>query len=339
MFLQPTRISQGSAKDQPENLRSSQDFQMPWKQEAEFIKRDKAARVIQKAWKSFLNVAVFQHFKSLINIRRQGEPRHIMRYINPKEAELLDAAAGIHVRFRLGGVKFPPEIYYKIFTHRHIEDLCANSPRDYTKLPVKHTSHIKSNNPQEEDQSGWYRRTENNGWRPVSDRFWMSTEHVMMGDEKESEFHFSKLKRRQDMEKKRKIRKIEWMRQMYHAGSLEAKSTNRETLGLIHTATKGLIRAIEDGGIDSVMEWEVDEVLNWTNTLNFDEYIANWKETATSNSSDNFKSFRFDQAQKNIDDYEDLSEDEMETSADTSHRNSFDEPNFTRLTPDSTYGT
>nr|XP_044609334.1 protein MFI isoform X4 [Equus asinus] len=272
MFLQPTRISQGSAKDQPENLRSSQDFQMPWKQEAEFIKRDKAARVIQKAWKSFLNVAVFQHFKSLINIRRQGEPRHIMRYINPKEAELLDAAAGIHVRFRLGG-------------------------------------------------------------------FWMSTEHVMMGDEKESEFHFSKLKRRQDMEKKRKIRKIEWMRQMYHAGSLEAKSTNRETLGLIHTATKGLIRAIEDGGIDSVMEWEVDEVLNWTNTLNFDEYIANWKETATSNSSDNFKSFRFDQAQKNIDDYEDLSEDEMETSADTSHRNSFDEPNFTRLTPDSTYGT
>jgi len=36
----------------------------------------------------------------------------------------------------------------------------------------------------------------------------------MMGDKKESEFHFSKLKRRQDMEKKRKIRKIQWMQQM-----------------------------------------------------------------------------------------------------------------------------
>lgn len=57
----------------------------------------------------------------------------------------------------------------------------------------------------------------------------------------------------------------------YYSGSLEAKSTHRETLGLIHTATKGLIRAFEDSGIDSVMEWEVDEVLNWTNTLNFDE--------------------------------------------------------------------
>uniref|UniRef100_A0A4X1UUG5 Protein MFI n=3 Tax=Sus scrofa TaxID=9823 RepID=A0A4X1UUG5_PIG len=311
---------------------------MAWKQESESAKRDGAARVIQKAWKSFVNITVFQHFKSLINIRRQGEPRQIVRYINPKEAELLDAAAGINVRFRLGGVKFPPEIYYKIFTHRHIEDLCANSPRDYTKLPAKHTSHIKNDNLQEEDCSGWYRRIENNGWRPVSDRFWMSTENVMVGDKKECEFHFSKLKRRQDMEKKRKIRKIEWMRQMYYAGSLEARSTNHETLGLIHTATKGLIRAIEDGGIDSVMEWEVDEVLNWTNTLNFDEYIANWKEIATSNSSANFKSFRFEQAQGEIDDSEDTVEEETETPEDTSLQNIYEGPTFTRLTPDSTYG-
>lgn len=42
----------------------------------------------------------------------------------------------------------------------------------------------------------------------------MSAEDVMVGDEKESTFHFSKLKRRQDMEKKRKIKKIKWMRQM-----------------------------------------------------------------------------------------------------------------------------
>lgn len=66
-------------------------------------------------------------------------------------------------------VKFPPDIYYKIFTHRHIEDLCANSPRNYTKLPAKYTSHIKSDDLQEENHSGWYRRVENNGWRPVTD--------------------------------------------------------------------------------------------------------------------------------------------------------------------------
>ncbi|XP_043338882.1 protein MFI isoform X2 [Cervus canadensis] len=292
---------------------------MALKQESEFERKDRAARVIQKAWKSFLNVAVFQHFKRLINIRRQGEPRQIVRYINPKE------------------VKFPPEIYYKIFTHRHIEDLCANSPRDYTKLPAKCTSHIKSNDLQEEDYSGWYRRIENNGWRPVCETFWRPTENVIMGDKKESEFHFSKLKRRQDMEKKRKMRKIEWMQQMYYAGSLEAKSTNYETVGLIQTATKGLLRTIEDGGIDSVMEWEVDEVLNWTNTLNFDEYIANWKEIATSNSSANFKSFRFEQAQEKIYDYEDILEEEKETQKDPSFETIYEEPLFTRLKPDSTY--
>ncbi|XP_072810146.1 protein MFI-like isoform X2 [Vicugna pacos] len=293
---------------------------MAWKQESEFTQRDKAAIVIQKAWKSFLNVAVFQHLKSLINIRRQGEPRQIVRYINPKE------------------VKFPPEIYYKIFTHRHIEDLCANSPRDYTKLPAKYASHNKSDRLQEEGYSGCYRRVENNGWRPVSERFWTSTENVMVEDKRESEFHFSKLKRRQDMEKKRKIRKIEWMKQMYYAGNLEAKSTNHDTLGLIHTATKGLIKAIETGGIDSVMEWEVDEVLNWTNTLNFDEYIANWKEIATSNSSANFKSFRFKEAKGKIYDYEDKLEEEMGASEDTSFENIYEGPGFTRLTPDSTYG-
>ncbi|XP_013968922.1 protein MFI isoform X5 [Canis lupus familiaris] len=213
---------------QPSCLLASRapDFQMPLEEESEFTNMDKAARVIQNAWKCFLNVAVFQHYKRLIGIRRQGEPRQIVKYIDPKEAELLDAAAGIRVRFRLGGVKFPPDIYYKIFTHRHIEDLCANSPRDYTKLTAKYTSHIKSDDLQEEDHSGWYHRVENNGWRPVSDTFWMSTENVELEDKKETEFHFSKLKRRQDMEKKRKIRKIEWMRKMYIANWKEIATSN-----------------------------------------------------------------------------------------------------------------
>ncbi|XP_002708531.1 protein MFI [Oryctolagus cuniculus] len=311
---------------------------MPRKHETESMKEDKAARVIQKAWKRFLNIAVFEHFKSLINLRRQGEPRQVVKYINPKEAELLDAAAGIHVRFRLGGAKFPPDIYYKIFTHRHVEDLCANSPRDYIKLSAKYTSHNKSDHLQEEDQSGWYRRIENNGWRIVSDKFWIPTESEIMEEKKESEFHFSKLKRRQDLEKKRKIRKIEWMRQMYYAGTLKAKATHDETLDLIHTATKGLIRTIEDGGIESVMEWEVDEVLNWTNTLNFDEYIANWKEIATSNSSVNFQGFRFEEAQKDTYDLEDLSEPQMEVPYDHFYENIYKQPNFSRVTPDSTYG-
>ncbi|XP_073922896.1 protein MFI isoform X2 [Castor canadensis] len=315
---------------------------MSKEEEPELKKQDIAARIIQRSWKCFL-------------------------------AELLDAAAGIHIRFRLGGVKFPPDIYYKIFTQRPIEDLCANSPRDYTKLPAKRTSHNKSNPPHEEDHSSWYRRVENNGWRPVCDRiyfyfetrpvskarfclvlgrihtqytdygmlcaymFWIPTDNKVVESKKETEFHFSKLKRRQDLEKKRKIRKIEWMRQMYYAGSLEAKATHPETLGLIHTATKGLIKSIEEGGVDSVMEWEVDEVLKWTNTLNFDEYITTWKRTATSNSSANLNGFRFGQAQKDTFNYEDVSEMQMEAPYDAFYEDVYRKPTVTRLTPDSTY--
>ncbi|XP_048196704.1 protein MFI [Perognathus longimembris pacificus] len=284
--------------------RENEDSEVSREDPVILLTKDEAARIIQRAWRCFINASIFQHMKSLIDLRRQGEPRQIVRFINPKEAELLDAAAGTHVRFRLGGVKFPPVIYYKIFTHRHVEDLCANSPRDYTKLVAKHLSHNKSDRIQDTDRSGWYRRVENNGWRPVSDRFWLSTDNEIVESQKEMEFHFSKLKRRQDIEKKRKIKKIEWMKQMYYTGTLAAKTSSYETVDLIHTATKGLIRTIEEGGVDSVMEWEVDEVLNWTNTLNFDEYIANWKQIATSNSSANFQGFRFDQ--KKI--YEDISE-------------------------------
>ncbi|XP_005008747.4 protein MFI isoform X1 [Cavia porcellus] len=325
-FLWPwAGVPPGSAPAVPSDSQMSQ--------QKEFTKQDRAARIIQRAWRTCLNVSVFQHFKSLIDLRKQGEPRQIVRYIDPKEAEFLDAAAGVHVRFRLGGAKFPPDIYYKIFTHRHIEDLCANSPRDYTKCPAKRTSPGKGR-PQEEDHSGWYRRVENNGWRPVSERFWMPAGSEVVEDRKESEFHFSKLKRRQDLERKRKIRKIEWMRQMYYAGSLEAKSAHYETVGLIHTATKGLIRAMEDGGVDSVMEWEVDEVLNWTNTLNFDEYIADWKQIATSKSSVKFRGFNFEQAKKNIHDYKDESEARMGAPYILSE-NVYEKPHSTRLTPES----
>lgn len=112
---------------------------MPSKSPPNLPKQELAARVIQRAWKSFLNVAVFQHFKSLIDLRRQGEPRQIVKYINPKE-------------------------------------------------------------------------------------FWTPFENEMLESAKESEFHFSKLKRKQDMEKKRKIKKIEWMREMYYLGSREPKA-------------------------------------------------------------------------------------------------------------------
>lgn len=69
-----------------------------------------------------------------------------MRTINPVEAKYIDAAAGIRIRFRLAGIHFPPTIYYKIFTNRPVQDLCANAPRDYTRPYLRLKSAADSNN-------------------------------------------------------------------------------------------------------------------------------------------------------------------------------------------------
>ena len=69
-----------------------------------------------------------------------------MRTINPVESKYIDAAAGIRIRFRLAGERFPPTIYYKIFTNRPIQDLCANAPRDYTRPYLRLKSAVDSNN-------------------------------------------------------------------------------------------------------------------------------------------------------------------------------------------------
>lgn len=49
-----------------------------------------------------------------MDFKLAGDPKQLLRAINPGEAAFFDRAAGIHVRFRLGGLSFPPCIYYKV---------------------------------------------------------------------------------------------------------------------------------------------------------------------------------------------------------------------------------
>jgi hypothetical protein len=57
--------------------------------------------------------------------REQGDPKALLKCINPAEAALVDAAAGVHVRFRLGGTTFPPLVFYKVYTHRPVTGGCG----------------------------------------------------------------------------------------------------------------------------------------------------------------------------------------------------------------------
>jgi hypothetical protein len=65
----------------------------------------------------------------------RGNPAKLLKGINPLEAQLLETAVDCHVRFRLGGDTFPPNIYYKVFSKTNVCDINAFAPRDYSSLP------------------------------------------------------------------------------------------------------------------------------------------------------------------------------------------------------------
>lgn len=50
------------------------------------------------------DIQVYKYYRDLINFKTRGNPVLMLRCINPQEAKLLDAAAGVHIKFRLAGV-------------------------------------------------------------------------------------------------------------------------------------------------------------------------------------------------------------------------------------------
>lgn len=248
-----------------------------------------AASIIQRAWRRHIDIQVYRYYRDLINFKTRGNPALMLRCINPNEAKMLDAASGVHVKFRLAGERFPPNIYYKIFTHRPVQDLCANSPKDYTQPAVKlqigkdRHSQLRTQGLQD-DQDGWYKRIENNGWRLVSDRLVQHLTDPITWETSNKKYQYShdKLQRKQDVEKRKKKRKIEWMQKLYQEGMLKAKSDDPETVNLIEGAAAGMVATVEKMGPDALEDWEVDELLDWTTSLNFEEYLNNWKDVATS---------------------------------------------------------
>jgi IQ calmodulin-binding motif len=166
---------------------------------------DNAARVIQHAWGRFSDRRIFAYFKTLLLERQQrSDAVTLLKMLNPKESALLDRTAGLYVRFRFGGTEFPPQVYYKIFTSQNVTDIGAFAPRVYADKEAFH-------NPET-----WYRRKENNGWRPlcadIVGHGKASVDDVTARTaSKERTFHHSKLMRRREYLHKRKTKRIRWM--------------------------------------------------------------------------------------------------------------------------------
>lgn len=67
---------------------------------------DRSAIIIQRAWKSFNGKRIFSFYKSLLSIWQSNNSCRLLKFINPQESKLIEAATGLHVKFRLGGVSF-----------------------------------------------------------------------------------------------------------------------------------------------------------------------------------------------------------------------------------------
>jgi hypothetical protein len=174
-----------------------------------------AIKIIKSAWKSYQDRKTFKCYLAIMNFHKKGDPMTLLRYINPLEAKLLDKSSGAIVRFRLGGDTFPPKIFYKIYTN-NIVDVCSFSPRDYTAMCEKRmqAKDMHSNAPRwvPMDTASWYKRLENNGWRTV-DHFRLYPKCVS-DDRPVVPFHHLKYQRQEDVLRKRKQRKIEWLKNM-----------------------------------------------------------------------------------------------------------------------------
>lgn len=146
-----------------------------------------------------------------IILKYRGKPAKLLKAINPNEAQLLDPAMKVHLRFRLGGETFPPVIYYKIFHHGALCDLNSFAPRDYALLnrdeaQDKITFQEYQKNKPKYDNQGWYLRMDNNGWRPINNKHFLKTDYVeLYSANKIRYYHHNKEKREEKVQKKKRL--------------------------------------------------------------------------------------------------------------------------------------
>uniref|UniRef100_S4RNR1 Uncharacterized protein n=1 Tax=Petromyzon marinus TaxID=7757 RepID=S4RNR1_PETMA len=239
----------------------------------------RSAIVIQRAWRRYIDLQVFRYYRELLSFRASGEPRLMLRCVNPNvQAELLDGAAGAHVRFRLGGVEEARNLWLRsIFTHRPVQDLCANSPKEYASAAVKTLpARERSVRDPDPDRSGWYKRVENNGWRLVSERVSGQRDNIFKKTNRSAApFSPSRRQRRHESSSRRRRRQIQWLRKLYEGGQQAPASCGSEGTA-------------PGPPVDS----ELEDLLTWTKALDFEEYINGWKELGTTNTSDRLYGFQ-----------------------------------------------
>ena len=82
-----------------------------------FQVRQAAASVIGRAYRCYKFRTTFKYLRSVLFEAERSLTLDVLRKISPREAEILtDGVCQARVRFRFGGMKWPPTINYKVFT-------------------------------------------------------------------------------------------------------------------------------------------------------------------------------------------------------------------------------
>eukprot|EP00281_Chroomonas_sp_CCMP1168_P030893 CAMPEP_0206252002 /NCGR_PEP_ID=MMETSP0047_2-20121206/22334_1 /ASSEMBLY_ACC=CAM_ASM_000192 /TAXON_ID=195065 /ORGANISM="Chroomonas mesostigmatica_cf, Strain CCMP1168" /LENGTH=289 /DNA_ID=CAMNT_0053678011 /DNA_START=348 /DNA_END=1214 /DNA_ORIENTATION=+ len=258
-----------------------------WLREPDRQVDDEAASKIQKAFRTFINLRIYKYYRDLVSFRHRGDPGLLLRCINPHEASLVsDRASGAVVRFRLGGVNFPPVVYYKIFLRGSVTDLGTFAPRDYTVGKPGQFYTLQRHNTEsldefkaakvreaakEIDTSLWYQRYENNGWRPIASKQLHARDDVAHSSAQRRirGFHHMQQTRKHIAESRRERRKEQWMARMYRG---EAH----------HGADTAVTEPIHEGEEEDAGFEEESKIEKWARALDFESYFDDWLGLATS---------------------------------------------------------
>lgn len=298
-------------------------------------KQDAAAGAIQSLWRGFVSRSVFRFYVQLIRFRERGDPAVMLRAINPNESGLVDPAAGLHVRFRLGGAVFPPTVYYRIYTHASVADIGSFAPKDYTRerqqrvagaarhnrpaptagLSASAAAALAAKRREAEQRRFWYRRVENNPWRPIAAMVLrdagggvsaapgatgatpspVSAGHAaasagpfasaLVGASQSSRdviprdapFHYSRLKRREARAAKDKQTRRRWLAEMYAAEQADLLKNTTVPVERVREEAAALFASLTEQEVDE----EVARLCAWTHHLDFASYRADWQLIAT----------------------------------------------------------
>ncbi|RKO98860.1 hypothetical protein CXG81DRAFT_28351 [Caulochytrium protostelioides] len=248
------------------------------------IIRPDAARRIQRTWRCHRDRRLFHQFQDLLRFKDEGYPEQLLKLINPKEAPFMDKAAHVRLRFRLGGLSWPPMILYKIYVERNLVDMNRFSPRDYhaettdpaamAQLPAPSAI---AEGARRRPAANWYIRVDNNGWRPV-DYHASAIAQVPEYMAKPQRPIFTE-KQRQARMREAKQRKIAFMAKLYAGG---ASPSGKTATAAGQMATPAALAGLDD--LD-----DLDGLVEWTESLDLtfiENYHADWLRAATSQGSE-----------------------------------------------------